>query len=167
MADYEIRNMNNLDEAEREVWRDRLIADGTMGAVFPDARREELADDVWPAFINSPHVEINVVYSEGGLCRLGLFWLTNKGGPMALLHFGFLKAGLPMKEDVGRQVLERLWSVGYQFLASLTPEYNFPAIAYAKSLGGRVVGRWLKACRRADSGRVCDGVLIQFNAEGA
>lgn len=165
MATYAVRNINEIDEAEREAWRAGMFGDGVMAAVFPDVAADDLAGGFWGRFIGHPDNEVNCVYSEGGE-RLALFWLNNKCGRSGFLNFGFLKAGLKVKDDLGRYVLGLLWHTGYWSLASLTPEYNLPAIAYGQSLGGRVVCRWPGACHRASTGRFYDAVLIQFVKEG-
>lgn len=165
MSVYDVRNIGNLEPGEQEAWRAGLVADGVMAAVFPDAAPGDLAGDFWERFVAFPDNEINCVYSEDGR-RLAMFWLSNKCGRSAFLNFGFLKAGLPVKDDLGRWVLGLLWYTGYWSLASLTPAYNLPAVAYAERLGGRVICSWPGACHRASSGRFSDAVLIQFVKEG-
>jgi len=181
---YTIRNVRELDPLEQEEWWHGLDECGTLRAVFPDVPPGGLGLHFWRQFIDHKDHDIAMVYEiparpgDNGIpvataespatTRRAMFWLTGKCGLSAFLNFGFLKAGLADKIEIGRYVLWLLWSeaLGYKSLASLTPDYNLPAIAYAEALGGRIMGRWPGACLQAGSGRFRDGVLIQFLPEG-
>ncbi len=172
--DYWIRNIQAVEPPEFEDWWRVLLAEGVVAAVFPDLPVKRRNLNFWRRFAEEPDYEINLVYGAGEpidgrtdnyQARLAMFWLAGRCGRTAFLNFGFLKAGLKQKEAIGRYVLGLLWYAGYESLASLTPAYNLAAIRYARSLGGRVMGRWPGACPRAQSGRCHDGVLIQFLAD--
>lgn len=161
---YDIRNIKNISPLEFEQWWHDLVRDGTAAAVFPGWPPCGRGLNFWRWFAEDDSIEINMIYGEEGK-RLAFFWLAGRQALAAFLNFGFLREGLKVKDELGRYILDTLWRTGYRSLASITPEYNLPAIRYAESLGGRAVCRWPGACVRVNDDKrhtFHDGVMIQF-----
>jgi hypothetical protein len=168
MITYHLRDAKQLSVEELEVWRQLLETAGTLGPTFPHLSPPERTAFWWLDFIEDPGHGVSLVYDYDTRERLAFFWLAGQLGRAAFLNFGFLPAGLPLKEDLGRAALREIWkATGYQCLASLPGAYKLPPRALAAALGGRETGLWPGALPASSPGRSRDAVLIQFLPDGS
>ncbi len=155
-----VTEASELSYAQTRDWANDLIRERALELVFPAVSPEFLSNYFMSQLLSWK--DLNIWMVAGETARYGVFYLHGHCGRMAHLGFAFLPAGKPMAEKIGRYVLDLIWSWGHTSLAGMVAEYNFPALAYAKRLGGREMGRWPGAIERAGSSKLYTGVLFQF-----
>ena len=158
----------------RASWygRDDLTPED-IGKLWALAKHEKVLDVVFydglmdeQRFLNFVLSEANnfaVVYQmiEGQEQMLAFVWLNGQAGKSGMIHFGFLRAGLPYKLEIGKQVLDWCWAGGLESLVALTPSYNAPAISFGRQLGGELLGVIPGACPLANR-EAASGAFILF-----
>jgi hypothetical protein len=157
--DFKIMAVKNLCRQEQEDLWEAILADRVAKTVLFSLREDQKTFEYWADM--AANDDLNVVYGPDG-AQLAVFWTNGWSGYGAFLHFAFLEIGLPWKMEVGRYVLKILAVAGYRCLASLTPVTNLHVIAYAKAMGGEVLGRWPGVCYVAARNEWRDGILLQF-----
>lgn len=148
---FKIRAVKNLYPGEAKAWwsevmGDRIALSGLVG--WPQERR---TIEAWLEVANQPDVDMNVIYDGNDNSRLAYFWISDIKGHFGLLHFNFLSRALPQAIEIGKFVLNTLWSAGYQCVVGLTPKHMRNAVAYAQAVGGRIVCELPGACYWADT----------------
>jgi hypothetical protein len=156
-----IRAVKNLCRQEQEDWWAAILADRLASTVLFSLHEDQKAFQYWAELAARPGYDVNVVYGPAGE-KLAFFWTSGLEGLGAFFHFGFLEAGLARRMEIGRYVLNLMWSCGYKCLASITPAERLHVIAYGQALGGRVMGLWPGVCYLAAQEKYVDGILIQF-----
>jgi len=161
VAKFTIQAVKGLCRQEQEDWWEAISTDRVGSQVMYALKDEYKTFEHWAEMAAWPGYDVNVVYGQGEE-KLAIFWTCGKVGHGGFLHFSFLEAALPLKLEIGRHVLKVLWACGYKCLASLTPAARLHVIAYAKAMGGKVMGIWPGVCYIAADNQWVDGALIQF-----
>ena len=164
-TNFSIMAVKNLCRQEQEDWWDAVVSDRVARSALFGMREDEKTFKTWAEMAAWPGYDLNVVYGPGEI-KVGYFWTCGKIGHGAFMHFNFLSGGLFCKEEAGRYVLKVLWACGYKCLAGLIPVGSRHVMAFARSVGGRVMGRWPGVCYVAARDEWVDAMLFQFKPEG-
>ncbi len=151
-----------LDEARG--WWNEMIHDRHALSGMVSWKKEWRSLENWLALGDEKNTDMNVIEGPAGE-RLALFWVNGHegDGSTACLHVNILRKGQPIALNIGRYVLKILVEyAGYKCLMGLTPKHLRNAVAYAKSLGGVILGEIPGVCYWADKDIWEPGILSKF-----
>lgn len=145
------------DDLER-VWL-QLVDDGLEEGLFHDGSVRTVGDFV--AFATAPERAVYVAYCADA--PAALFWLDNRQGRSARIHFAIFRAfqGQPGR-IIGRYATSWLLTgkEPLDVLVGLTPETHKLAIKYVRDVGFRVIGTIPHAAQLA--GGAATGAVVSY-----
>ena len=148
--DYQIMPVERLGYLDLERLSEAGMADGALPVVLYDG---PVTPVNFREFARRPDVAFAAV--RRGREWLGFFYLTNLEGRVARIHFCSYRAARGDIAGLGRMALEWCFrTFELQALIGAVPVINGGAVAYARAMGGREMGRvpgmcWIERLRRA------------------
>lgn len=153
--EYQIKPAEMLGNGEIDRLFEAGMADGALPVVLYDG---PVSPESFRAFVRRPDVVFAAVIR--GREWLGFFYLTSLEGRVARLHFCSFRAARADIEVLGRMALDWCFrTFELQALIGAVPVINGGAVAYARAMGGREMGRvpgmcWFDRLQRAVDARM-------------